>query len=101
MDIMNSKEAAMAVKSAANALLQNFSITITPVEIVVLNILISYMDIFILKCFKNGKLKHINWITARLTEVHILLQVSKSKEIKTLLRIVDGLEKLILLEKNV
>lgn len=98
---MNSKEAAMAVKSAANALLQNFSITITPVEIVVLNSLISYMDTFILKCFKNGKLKHTNWIIARLTEVHVLLQVSKSKEIKTLLRIVDGLEKLILLEKDI
>lgn len=98
-DSMTSKEAAMALKSAANCVLQNFSIAITPVEIVILNSIVSYMDTFILKCFKGGKLKHTIWILARLMEVKIILQPSHTKEIKSIVNIISGLESLIISEK--
>ena len=96
---MSSKEAAMTLKSAANALLQDFTKTINPVEIVLLNNLVTYMDTFILKCFKNGKLKHTTWILARLMEIRIILEPSRSSEIKSIVKIINGLEHLIMLEK--
>lgn len=89
----------MALKSAANSLLQDFTKTINPVEVVLLNNLVTYMDTFILRCFKNGKLKHTTWILARLMEVRIILEPSRSREVKAIVKIIKGLEELIMLEK--
>lgn len=87
------------VKSAANSLLQDFNKTINPIEIVVLNSLVSFMDTFILKCFKDDKLVNTLWITARLVEVKIVLGVSSNSEVKRIVRMVECLEELINSEK--
>ena len=87
------------IKSVANSLLQDFSKTINPIEIVVLNSLVSFMDTFILKCFKDDKLVNTLWITARLTEVKIILGVSSNSEVKRIVRMVECLEELINSEK--
>ena len=97
--VMNSKEAAMALKSAANTLLQDFSKMINPIEIVLLNSLVSHMDVFILKCFVNNKLKHTTWILARLMEIRIVLEASRSKEVKAVVEMIKALETLIYSEK--
>jgi len=97
--IMNSKEAAMALKSAANTLLQDFSKMINPIEIVLLNSLVSHMDVFVLKCFVKGKLKHTTWILARLMEIRIVLDASRSKEVKAIVEMIKALETLIYSEK--
>lgn len=89
----------MMIKSVANSLLQDFSKTINPIEIVVLNSLVSFMDTFILKCFKDDKLVNTLWITARLTEVKIILGVSSNSEVKRIVRMVECLEELINSEK--
>ena len=96
---MNSKEAAMALKAAANILLQDFTKTINPIEVVLLNSLVGHMDVFILKCFVKGKLKHTNWILARLIEIRIVLQASKSREIRAIVEMIKALETLIMSEK--
>ena len=96
---LSSKEGAMMVKSAANSLLQDFNKTINPIEIVVLNSLVSFMDTFILKCFKDDKLVNTLWITARLVEVKIVLGVSSNSEVKRIVRMVECLEELINSEK--
>ena len=75
--IMSSKEAAMALKSAANTILQDYSKLINPIETVLLNSLVSYMDVFILKCFVNGKLRHTTWILARLMEIRIVFNAQR------------------------
>lgn len=89
----------MMVKSAANSLLQDFSKVINPIEIVILNSLVSFMDTFILKCFKENKLVNTLWITARLTEVKIILDASSNPEIRRIVRMVECLEELINSEK--
>lgn len=97
--IMTSKEAAMALKSAANTILQDYSKMINPIEIVLLNSLVSHMDVFILKCFVNGKLKHTTWILARLLEIRIVLDASRNKEVKAIVDMIKALETLIYSEK--
>ena len=97
--IMSSKEAAMALKSAANTILQDYSKMINPIEIVLLNSLVSYMDVFVLKCFVKGKLKHTTWILARLLEIRIVLDVSRNKEVKAIVEMIKALETLIYSEK--
>lgn len=98
-NILSSKEAAMALKSAANTILQDFTKTINPIEIVLLNSLVSHMDTFILKCFVNDKLKHTTWILARLLEIRIVLQASKNDEILSIVKMIKALETLIYSEK--
>lgn len=98
-DMINSKEAAMMLKSAANMLLQDFTKTINPVEIVLINALVTYMDTFVLKCFVKGKLKHTTWILARLLEIRTVLQATRSREVKALVNMVSALETLIMTEK--
>ena len=97
--IMSCKEAAMSVKAAANLVFQDFSKIISPIELVMLNALISYMDTFILKCFKDGRLKHTTWILARLIEVRVILSSSTSSEILTIVDMISSLEHLIYAEK--
>lgn len=96
---MSSKEAAMGLKSAANLIFQDFSRVVSPIELVMLNALISYMDTFILKCFKNGKLKNTTWILARLVEVRVILSSSTSEEILAIVKMISALENLIYAEK--
>ena len=96
---MNSREAAMALKSAANTLLQDFSKMVTPIEIVLLNALVQHMDTFVLKCFVKDKLKHTTWILARLLEIRVVLQASKSREILNIVNMIKALETLIYSEK--
>lgn len=97
--VMSSKEAAMSLKSAANILLQDFTKMINPIEIVLLNQLVSHMDVFILKCFVRNKLKHTTWILARLLEIRIVLQASKNKEVLSIVNMIKALETLIYSEK--
>ena len=99
--LMNSRDAAMALKSGANALVQDFSKLLTPVEVIMLNALVTYMDTFVLKCFVDNKLKHTTWITARLMEVKVILDASSSKEVKKIVTMITALEKLISAEKAV
>lgn len=83
----------MRLKTSANELLQDLTLNdFTPVELVVLNALVDYMDTFILKCFKNGKLKHTQWITARLMETKLILQVSRSTYIKRIVKRIEEVE---------
>ena len=96
---MSSKEAAMALKSAANTILQDYSKLINPIETVLLNSLVSYMDVFILKCFVNGKLRHTTWILARLMEIRIVFNASRNKEVKAIVSMIKALETLIYSEK--
>ena len=98
-NIMNSREAAMAIKSAANMLLQDFTVGLTPIEAVLINSLVSHMDVFILKCFVKGKLKHTTWILARLMEIRTILQATRSKPVRALVSMISSLETLIMAEK--
>lgn len=98
--ILSCKEAAMMLKSAANTILQDFTVQINPVEIVIINNLISYMDVLVMKCYVNGILKHTNWISARLLESRIVLQVSNEPHVKTLVNMIKNLEELIESEKG-
>lgn len=85
----SSKECAMKLKVAANELLQDLTFSdVTPTELITLNALVDYVDTFVLKCFKDNKLKHTQWIRARLMESRLILQISRSAYIKRIVKLI-------------
>lgn len=96
-----SKDIASMLKGSACYLTQpRNSESLTDVELKVLNHLISYLDTFLLKCFENGKLKHYTWITTRLLEASIILRVSNDDRIKALVRMIEILLEIIVVERS-